>query len=196
MIWLETGSLLGAVAPEFDAVCSVLVFYITMSAPKRIVDATRVSQSKEAVYLASVSAASLRVIGSRNRLIMMLRSRDADIAKAVAGARRALLLGVRADEAAARASSGLASYSASQALLGIGRRSENYAEGGEESQGLEASEQMASETRLPVFMTVAFFAPIMLLLFAVFSHVTTPDRLAELVGVEVVILDLAFYILS
>jgi hypothetical protein len=55
---------------------------------------------------------------------------------------------------------------------------------------------MSAETRFPVFMTVTFFTPIMLLLYAVFSHFTSPQRIVELVALEVVILDLAFYACS
>lgn len=195
LVWLLIGDLPGNVTPEFDVVCSAMVFYVVVSAPRRITGARRVSQAKEAVFLSSVSAASAMVIPSRNRLLIMLRSRDQEVGRALSSVRKALFLGTRADEATAEASSSLVSYSASNALRGIGQRSATL-DGGEENQGLELSGQMAAETKLPVFMTVTFFAPIMLLLYAVFSHLTTPERLAELVGLEVVILDLAFYICS
>ena len=196
LVWLLIGGLLGAATLEVDIVCSVLVFYIVVSAPRRMMDARRVSQSKEAVFLATVSAASAQVVGSRNRVIIMLRSRDEEIARALASVRKALYLGFAADEATARASSKLASYSASYALQRAGLPTAGMNERGEETQGLETSGQMAAETKLPVFMTAAFFTPIMLLLFAVFSQVTDTPRLVELVALEVVILDLTFYVCS
>jgi len=159
-------------------------------------DARRVSQSREAVFLATVSAASAHVVGSRNRVIIMLRSRDEEIAKALTSVRKALYLGFGADEATSSASAKLASYSASNALQRAGLPSAGMNEGGEETQGLETSGQMAAETKLPIFMTAAFFTPIMLLLYAVFSHITEAQRLVELVALEVIILDLAFYVCS
>ena len=159
-------------------------------------DARRVSQSKEAVFLATVSAASAQVVGSRNRVIIMLRSRDEEIARALASVRKALYLGFDADEATANASSKLASYSASNALQRAGLPAAGINERGEETQGLEASGQMAAETKLPIFMTATFFTPIMLLLFAVFSQITETQRLVELVALEIIILDLTFYVCS
>jgi hypothetical protein len=50
------------------------------------------------------------------------------------------------------------------------------------------------ETKLPIFMTVCFFAPIMITLYAVFSHTYQPDRLAELGAFEFTIIDLAYYL--
>jgi hypothetical protein len=195
-IWLMLVDLLGAAVFEVDIVCSALVFYIVVSAPRRIIDARRVSQSREAVFLATVSAASARVVGSRNRVLIMLRSRDEEIARALTTVRKALYLGFSADEATSKASARLASYSATNALRRAGLPSASMNEGGEETQGLEISEQMAAETKLPVFMTAAFFTPIMLLLYAVFSHITEPQRLVELVALEVIVLDIAFYLCS
>ena len=45
-----------------------------------------------------------------------------------------------------------------------------------------------------MFMTVCFFTPIMLLLYAVFSHVYSTDGLAELAAFGFVVIDLAFYL--
>lgn len=196
IIWLSLGDVLGGIIWEFDAVCSALVFYVVVSIPRRVIEARKVSQSREAVFLASVAAASSRVIGSRNRTVFLLRSREGEIEEALEDARRAICLGTRADAATASAASKLVSYSASNVVLGIGQRRDVIPEGGEENQGLEASNQMAAETKLPVYMTVSFFTPIMLLLYAVFSHLSAPLQLAELVLLEVVILDLAFYLCS
>ena len=196
VVWLLLGDLMGAATLEVDIVCAALVFYVVVSAPRRIMDARRISQSREAVFLATVSAASAQVVGSRNRVIIMLRSRDEEIDRALAGVRKALFLGFSAEEATLKASSRLASYSASNALRRAGLPSASMSEGGEETHGLEISGQMAAETKLPVFMTAAFFTPIMLLLYAVFSHITEPQQLVELVALEVILLDLAFYVCS
>ena len=45
---------------------------------------------------------------------------------------------------------------------------------------------------MPVFIAVCFFAPIMLLLFAVLTRSTTPLELGELVVLELILLNIAF----
>jgi len=68
--------------------------------------------------------------------------------------------------------------------------------GDEESRGLASSSDLSRETKLPVFMTACFFTPIMLLLYAVFSHSYSGGSLAELIALEFIILDLTFYLSS
>lgn len=197
VVWLLVGDLLGSATSEFELVVSGLVFYIVVSAPRRLIGARRVSQARESVLLSSVSAVSSRVVGSRNRVLLLMRASDEELRNALAWIGRSLLLGLNAEDTVCEASATLSSYSASNALRRMGTESPNSPiEGGEETRGLESAGQMATETKLPVFMTVCFFTPIMLLLYAVFSHLVAPQRLAELVALEMVILDLAFYVCS
>jgi hypothetical protein len=70
------------------------------------------------------------------------------------------------------------------------------AEGGEEAEGIITNSQLAEESKMPLFMAVAFFTPLMLTLYSIFAHVATPLAFAELLGAQVAMLDIAFYFCS
>ena len=63
---------------------------------------------------------------------------------------------------------------------------------GEELESVFAATSLGDETKVPVFIAVCFFAPIMLLLFAVLTRSTTPLELGELVVLELILLNIAF----
>jgi hypothetical protein len=172
-------------------------FYIVLSAPRRIVDSRRIAQSREAVLLAAAALACLSVTRSKSRTAVMLRSRDPSIRNSLTEVGRRVLLGSKAESAIAASVGGLSSYSAVAALQGVATLSlRPFDAGDEEARGLALSSELSRETKLPVFMTACFFAPIMLLLYAVFSHSYAPQDLAELVAFEFIILDLSFYMSS
>lgn len=175
---------------------SSLVFYLGLSFPGRLAEAARLAQSKEAPALAVMGAATLEATHSRTRAILLLRSGDRDVSATLLGARRRILRGYPADVAVAQ-SGELTSSSAAEVLRSLASQEHSgIVEGGEESQGILQSSQLADESKLPMFTAVAFFAPIMLLLYAIMSHVGDPTRLAEVVVLQVVMLDITFYFSS
>ncbi|MDG6910686.1 MAG: hypothetical protein JRN08_09990 [Nitrososphaerota archaeon] len=189
------GGVLGQATPATLLVVAVLVFYIVLTTPRRILDGQRVAQARESVVLSAAAKACLNVTGSRSRTLLLLRPRDPTFAAAVADAGRMVLVGVRVDSAVAESSSILASYSAAVALRSVATlRSSSIDAGDEETRGLASSSDLSRETKLPMFMTVCFFSPIMLLLYAVFSHSYDPGSLVELAAFEFMMIDLAFYL--
>lgn len=191
---LAVGGVLGGATTATLLVIALLVFYIVLSTPRRILDGQRVAQARESVLLSAAAKACLSVTGSRPRTLILLRPREAALARTVTEAGRVLLLGARVDVAVSQASPGLASYSAAAALRSVATLSSSAADAGdEETRGLANSSELGRETKLPIFMTACFFSPIMLLLFAVFSHSYDPGSLAELAAFEFILLDLAFY---
>jgi len=190
------GALRGGTLPTL-LVVGVLLFYIVLSAPRRILDGRRLAQSREAVMLSAASIACLGVTRSKARTALMLRSRDASMSRALDEIGRRVLLGFRVEDSIGSAASSLESYSAVTALQGVAAlTSRPFDPGDEETRGLASSSELAEETKLPIFMTVCFFAPIMLLLYAVFSHTYAPQSLAELVACEFILLDLTYYLSS
>ncbi len=186
----------GATAPAL-AVVGALVFYIVVSAPRRLLDAQRVAQARESVLLSAAATACLSVTGSRPKTVLLLRSRDEGISHMTTEIGRRVLLGARVPDALAASSGRLASYSAAaslQATALLGRK--RFDAGDEETRGLASSSDLSRETKLPVFMTACFFTPIMLLLYSVFSHSYSSGSLVELVALEFIVLDLAFYLSS
>ena len=68
--------------------------------------------------------------------------------------------------------------------------------GDTEAKGVASALALADESKLPVFVTVCFFTPILLLLLASFSSIWDPWSLAELLALQLVVLDIAFYLCS
>ena len=192
---LTVGGVLGEGTSPILLVVGVLVFYIVMSAPRRILEGRRLSQSREAVMLSAAALACLSVTRSKARTALMMRSRDPSLSRVLDEICRRVLLGSRVENAIAIAANSLESYSAATALQSVAALSSRaFDAGDEETHGLAVSSELANETKLPIFMTACFFTPIMLLLYAVFSHTSAPQSLAELVALEFIVLDLAFYL--
>lgn len=189
------GAALGHATAPVAAVVAALVFYFVASTPRRVRDQERVAQARDSVLLLASARACLGATGSRAKTLLILKPREPVLADAVVGAGKRVLLGTRVEDALRGAAAGLSSYSASQALRSVAElRPESFDTGDEETRGLVSSADLSMETKLPLFMTVCFFAPIMLTLYAVFTHSYAPTRLAELAGLEFVVVDLAFYL--
>ncbi|HEV2225594.1 MAG TPA: hypothetical protein VGR56_02170 [Nitrososphaerales archaeon] len=192
---LAIGGVLGQDTAAAEIVVALLVFYIVISTPRRIVDAQRVSQARESVLLSVASNACMNATGSRPRTLMLLRSSEPRIKRALSDLGRSVLLGAKVEKAVELASSGLASYSAASVLRGTGTLRPRFVDvGDQEIRGLMSSSELNKETKLPMFMTVCFFTPIMLLLYAVFTHIYNTEGLAELAAFGFVVIDLAFYL--
>ena len=197
LVWTITGEALGAVAGPAATVVTLVSFYAIASIPRRLLDRQRVAQARDSVVVSAAAMACLGVTGSRSRTVIFLRSGEPTVSVALREAGRKILLGETAAQALEGAASKLSSYSAAAALrnlasMGTGR----FDPGDEESRGLENSAELSRETKIPVFMTVCFFAPILLVLYSVFSHSYSLLSLAELAAAEFVLLDLAFYLTS
>lgn len=192
--WGVVGGVLGQAGPEVVLVIAVLVFYIVVSTPRRLRDRERIAQARESVLLTAAAKACLGATGSRSRTLAALRPREKSIALAVSEAVRQILLGIRVEEALRKASRGLSSDSAASMMRSIAvLRSSSFETEDEETKGLAVSGSLLKETKLPMFMTVCFFAPIMILFYAVFSHAYDVVSLSELAAFEFVAIDLAFY---
>jgi hypothetical protein len=194
---LVVGDALGQAKTPTLLVMAALVCYIVVSAPRRILDRQRVAQARESLLLSAAGQACLGVTGSRSKTFMLIRPRERALATAAAEAARRILLGTRVRAAVVESSRGLASYSAVTALRSLATmKSREFEAGDEESRGLATSSELIMETKLPMFMTVCFFAPIMIILYAVFSHTYGPEQLTELGAFEFAVLDLAYFFSS
>ena len=189
------GSSLGGATPEFELLTAAVVAYIVATTPKRIMSAAATSQAHESVVLSAAAVACMLVTKSRSATFLMLNSEDGEMRDVLREVKRGLLLGGGVEDLARRAGGRLASYSAAGVLASVATmHPDRPTEGGEEASGLDESAELALETKLPVFMAVCFFTPIMLLLYSLFGHLTDVVALAGLVGFEVVVLDLAYFL--
>ncbi|MDV3277417.1 MAG: hypothetical protein LYZ69_02990 [Nitrososphaerales archaeon] len=196
-VYFLTVGILGSSAPELGIVIAAITCYLGLSFPKRLLEAEAYSQSKESPVLAVMGSANIEATRSLTRSFLYLRSSEPGISTVLKAARARILLGRPPASALEEVGDRLASYSARDVLRSVAAaRLGAIVERGEESQGITNSSQLAEESKLPLFTAVAFFAPIMLLLFLIFSHQSDPASLGETVALEVVLLDVAFYFSS
>jgi len=194
-VGLAMGDALGQAKTAILLVVAALLFYVVVSSPRRFLDQQRVAQARESLLLSASAQACLTVTGSRSKTLMLIRPKDQALGAAVKEASRRILLGTSVGTAVAACSRGIASYSAAAALQNVATTdAKEFAAGDEESRGLAAASELSMETKLPLFMTVCFFTPMMLVLYAVFSHTYQPERLVELGAFEFAIIDLGYYL--
>jgi hypothetical protein len=194
-VWLALGDALGQAKTAIVMIIAAVVFYITVSSPRRLLDQQRVVQARESLLLAASAQACLTVTGSRSKTFMLIRPKEQALRAAVKEAGRRILLGTKIGAAVAASSRRIASYSAAVALQSVATtNAREFMGGDEESRGLAAASELSMETKLPMFMTVCFFTPIMIVLYAVFSHTYQPDRLVELGTFEFAVIDLSYYL--
>jgi hypothetical protein len=195
--WEGTKAALGNASIELGVIVGVICAYFVLSAPRRLFDSYALSQSRGAMALAASGTATLEATHSRSRALLLLISEEPAVGLALAEAKRRILLGVSPGEAVRLAVGPVASYSTRNVLTAIttldpGRT----AESGEEAEGMLANSQLSEESKLPLFMAVAFFTPLMLTLYMVFTRQVSPLSMAELVAAQLALVDLAFYFCS
>jgi hypothetical protein len=192
---LAIGDALGQAKAAALLVIAILVFYIALSSPRRLFDQQRVAQSRESLLFSASAQACLTVTGSRSKTLMLIRPKENALGSAVKEAGRRILLGTGVGPAVAACSRGIASYSAAAALQSVATANgREFVGEDEESRGLAAATELSMETKLPLFMTVCFFTPIMIVLYAVFSHVYQPVGLIELGAFEFATIDIGYYL--
>ena len=195
LTWAVTGDALGQARDAVAAVVGALAFYFVLSAPRRLADSQRLAEARESPLLSASAAACLAVTGSRPRTIVLMRPRDPALQASLKEAAREVLLGTRVDRALESSARLLVSYTAASAFRGLAAFiPEGVEQGDEEAEGLAASSDLSQETKVPMIMTACFFTPILLVLYAVFSHAYGAADLAELASLEFIVLDLAFFL--
>ena len=189
------GDSLGQGKATVAVLVGALILYAVLSAPRRLADTRRVAQARESPVLSASAYACLAVTGSRPRTLILLRAREPTLSSALKEAARRVLTGTNVDSAVERSAGSLVSYSAASALRGLASFTPGgISQGDEETRGLAASSDLSQETKVPMMTTVCFFAPILLLLYAVFSRSYDPTSLAELACFEFIVVDIAFYL--
>lgn len=172
-----------------------LVFYFVLSTPRRLADSQRLSEARESPLLSASTAACLAMTGSRARTVLLARARDPALKTSLEEAGRRILLGTGVERALEGSARPLVSDTAVTVLKGLARFApEGVEQGDDEALGIAASSDLSRETRVPILMTACFFTPILLVLYAVFSHAYSATDLVELSSLEFIVLDLAFFL--
>lgn len=191
-----TAGVLGGGSAELGILVGLIIFYLVLSAPKRLQEAQAFAQSREATAIAASSTAALSATRSKSRTVLQMSPDEPHLSALVSEIKRDVLLGHSVSSAYRKVESRIASYTARTVLKSVSDADPTTGEGGEEAQNISRASELSEESKIPLFMSVAFFSPIMLILFAVLTHQTSPGGLVELVGVQILLLDIGFYFSS
>jgi len=193
LVYSITERMMASDSVVLGAIVAIMVFYLSCSLSKRIEASASLSQAKEAPALAVLGSATLEATRSRAKAVLLLKSDEDSIASALESVSRKVLLGCPPG-VAVRELESLSSGSALEVLQSLASPESSLApQEGEEVAAIENSSRLSEETRSPLFMAAAFFTPLMLLLYVVMAHVGGAAELAELVVLQIVLLDIAFY---
>jgi len=184
---------LGAVSLVLGGMAAIGAIYLLSTAPKRSVRAAAFQQTLEAPSLAASSNIYLRSTSSRSKTLLMVRADEPRLKSFLGDVRRHVLLGYDGRSAVDEALPNQRVFSESvKAVLGsaIGIDRSRIEEGGDELDGILNSSGLDEETKLPLFIAVSFFLPIMLMLFAAMNRAGGLAEVLALVIIESVILDI------
>jgi len=188
---------LGTVSFLLAGMTSGAAAFLVSSAPRRIVSRITFQQTLEGPAFAASSSIYLRSTSSRSKTLLMLDAEEPQLRSFLAEARRKILTGFDAGVAVrdGRMEEHVFSETVRSVLHSIvSVERGKFESGGEELEGILNSLALDDETKLPVFMAVSFFLPIMLMLFAAMTKNTGPMAIVALVVVEIVILDIVLCI--
>jgi len=188
---------IGSVSFVLGAMAAAGAGYLVSTAPRRIVRMAAFQQTLEAPSFAASSNIYLKSTSSRSKTFLMLRAEEPHLSSFLAEVRRRVLLGYDASSAliGPRLESHVFSESVTtviNSVVGVDRA--RVEEGGDELDGILNSSGLEEETKMPLFIAVSFFLPIMLMLFAAMTKGTGLATMGALVVLEVIVLDLTLAI--
>jgi hypothetical protein len=196
-ITLVTFPFLGQLAVALGAIVGLGSGYSVAALPRRSIERSALQQARESPALAAAASVYLQSTGSKSKTVLMLRSDEPRLSALLGELKRTTMLGIDPADTYARMGGKAESESVSRILGSVLRaQSERVADEGEELEGMVAASLAKEETKFPVFLTISFFLPIMLMLLAAIGHHTDPVAMASLTFLEVVVLDLALSLSS
>lgn len=184
----------GSAALLLAAMAGAAAAYLVSTAPKRAVGRAAFGQTVEAPSFAASANVYLLSTSSRSKTLLMLRAEEPRLGSFLRDVGRRVLLGYDAPSAVRAAGPGEHVFSESaktvvDSVVGVDRS--RVEEGGDELDGLLSSSGLEEETKLPLFIAVSFFLPIMMMLFCAVTRHTGAASIGGLVVLELVVLDLA-----
>lgn len=140
----------------------------------------------------AATAVDLKATGSAGRTVLLMEAAEAELRKCLEEAKRGVLLGCPPEAAVNDACSRISHQAISNGLLSVLASKREVPEEGEDAESMVSYASLAEETKVPLFIAVSFFAPIMLLLLVLLGGQETFRAIAEVVALDIIILDVAF----
>jgi hypothetical protein len=192
-LFAATSSVMGGASEWVCFLVGGAAFYAVSTSPRRAMDGERTSQARDSPALTAAVLTGLEATGSGAKTIMALSSGDRQVTAAICDARRRMLLGHGLSESVSGAAESLVSQSARNALLAVDPKAHSpFDDDGREVEGIVRASDLADDTKLPLFMTFSFFTPIMLMLYAVLSHLTGQWDMVEMTVLEFAVLEVVY----
>lgn len=188
---------LGELALVLGPVVALGSGYAAAALPRRSIEGSALRQARESPALAAAASVYLQSTGSKSKTLLMLKSEEPRLSAILEELRRTTLLGIDPADSYRRLGGRAESESASR-ILGsvVGAQGERLADEGEELEGMVSASLSREETKFPVFLTISFFLPIMLMLLAAIGRHTSLVDMVSLTFLEIVVLDLALTLSS
>lgn len=195
--YLLTSALLGDVSPLISGAVGVGFGYLAVTAPKRRLQRSALAQAREAPVLAASTTVHLQTTGSRSKTLLTLRSQDDEMQRYLLSVRRQIMLGFDPRSAVQGQEGTPASESVRRIMLSLSESSGGRITADSvELEGMQSASVLGEETKVPVFVAVVFFTPIMLILFSALSKNTGVFSLLSILLLQIVVLDLTYAISS
>ena len=193
LVYVVTRESLGGLAIAFSVLSALGAAYTVLSAPRRATERAALNQAREAPSLASAVTVHLKTMRSRNRTLLMMRAEDGELSLLLKEVRRLILLGVEPARALREVNTKIPASSVRRILAHVAERTETgIDEEGTEYGGILKHSMEMEETKTPIFIAVAFFAPIMFVLFSAISRNASPSTVFAMIFLELVVLNLVF----
>ena len=197
LVWIFASLQLGRIAVGLAAVIALLTAYALAGIPRRALEQSSLLQARDAPTLAASAAVYLQTTASRSKTFMLLKSDEPRLGQVLREFRRQTLLGRDPSDSWSILESGVRSDSVFAVMASVVKsNASRLTDQGEELDGIVKAAASKEETKFPVFLTVSFFMPIMLMLAAAIGKLTTPLPFATLVLLELIVLDLALTLSS
>ncbi len=194
--YLLTSALLGDISPLISGAVGVGFGYLAATAPKRGLQRSALAQAREAPVLAASTTVHLQTTGSRSKTLLTLRSQDDEMQRYLLSVRRQIMLGFDPRSAVQGQEGSPASESVRRILRSLSESSSRINADSVELEGMQSASALGEETKVPVFVAVVFFMPIMLILFSALSKNTGLFSLLSILILQIVVLDLTYAISS
>jgi hypothetical protein len=189
--FLATRDILGPASVLLAAAVGAGAAYAVAGTPKRSLLRSSLLQAREAPAISAAASVYLRSTGSRSKTIMMLHSNETRLNELFGDARRSTLLGVEPSVAFGAATTVTSGAVESVIATVVAAEGNEVTDQGQDAESMVRASVSREETKFPVFLTISFFLPIMLMLVAAIGHHDTVISVVSLAVVETVILDLA-----
>lgn len=196
-VGLVATPLLGQIAAVLAAIVGALSAYTVSTTPRRYLERAALVEASEAPTLAASGAVYLHATASKTKTVLLLRSDEPQLSSVLSELKKDTLLGLDPQRSLQRLEHAVGSDSTLRILRSIVRaQGERLRDEGEELESVVRSSASGEETKFPVFLTISFFLPIMLMIFAAMEHHTSLISVASLAFLEIVVLDLALSVSS